>query len=155
MRLRIPFALFAAWVFGHGVAGAQTPNAVVGAWERISARNARAESTQPRAPPAFLIFTSDGHWSQIAIPSGRQKTNKPVDQLTREELVARFQAVEARRGTYAIQGNKLTRKNVASADPNDEGTDQPQMFRIEGDLLIFNSPDPSSKGEARFRRMKQ
>ena len=131
---------------------AQGQNAVVGSWERVSLTNAAGTVTQPPAPAAFVIFGADGFFSQTAIPTGRKKVDKPLDQMTKEELVERFQRVEARRGTYTITGNKLTRRNVSQADPMQEGTEQTQEFRIEGGILILTTP--TNKAEARFRRAK-
>ena len=74
--------------------------------------------------------------------------------MTKEELIQRFNRLESRRGTYTISSNRLTRKNVANGDPNGEGTEQVQLFRIEGGVLILSSTDPKLKNEARFRRAK-
>jgi hypothetical protein len=156
MSRRILVASLSACVLvAGGTPQAQTEQSVVAVWERISAQNFRGESTQPPAPPAFLVFTTDGYWAQLAIPAGRAKVDKPLDQMTREELLGRFRDLEVRRGTYTVDGRKVRRRNLASGDPNEEDTEQIQMFRIEGDLLIFNSPDPTKpKAEARFRRLK-
>lgn len=110
--------------------------------------------TQPPAPAAFLLFTADGFFSQSGIPTGRAKTSKPLDQMSKEELLQRFNRLETRRGTYTVSGNRLTRRNVAHGDPNQEGTEQVQLFRIEGGMLILSSADPKQKNEARFRRAK-
>ena len=80
--------------------------------------------------------------------------DKPVKDMTKEELVARFDNVIARRGTYKVEGNKLTRRDVVHTNPTTEGTDGVQTFRIEGDVLILGNTDPVNKGENRFRRVK-
>ena len=126
-----------------------------GAWERVSIKGADGNLAQPQPPAAFLVMTADGFWSQTASPIGRAKINKPVKDLSREELISRFTEVEGRRGTYTAVAGKLTRHNVSSGNPNDEGTDQVQMFTIDGDTLILTSPDPKSKAEVRFRRVKK
>jgi hypothetical protein len=61
--------------------------------------DAEGKATQPPAPAAFLVFTADGFFSQNAIPTARPRVNKPLDQLSKEELLQRFNRVEARRGT--------------------------------------------------------
>lgn len=127
---------------------------LVGTWERTALLDATGKPIQPPAPAAYLIFSADGHFTQIAIPTGRAKVDKPVDQMTKEELVARFNRVEARGGRYTVAGNRLTRKNERHADPTQEGTDSVQLFRVEGDTLILNSADPKLKNEARWRRVK-
>lgn len=155
MNRRAFVGVAAVLAFGLARASlAQTQNPLIGAWERISLRDAEGKVTQPPAPAAFVIFSADGFFSQSAIPTGRLKTDKPLDQMTKEELVQRFNRMETRRGTYTITGNRLTRRNVAHGDPNQEGTERVQLFRIEGDILILSSADPKLKNEARFRRAK-
>ena len=131
---------------------AQGGNALVGTWERVSQTN--AEGAPNPQPAAFLIFSANGHFSQTAAPSGRPKLTKPLQEMTREELLARFQGVQARRGTYRVAGNMLTRMDVTNVNPNQEGSEGVQQFRLEGDMLILSSTDPKSKAQARFRRVK-
>jgi hypothetical protein len=101
---------------------------------------------------AFLIFSASGHFAQTVMPDGRPKLSKPLPDMTKEELLARFQGLGARFGTYTLVGNKLTRKNVAHVNPAAEGTGETQLFRIEGDVLILTTE--GEKGEVRFRRLK-
>jgi hypothetical protein len=49
--------------------------------------------------------------------------------------------------------NTLTRRIISHSNPNIEGTELVQEFRIEGDLLILTVP--GSKAEARFRRAQK
>jgi hypothetical protein len=100
-------------------------------------------------------FSSDGFYEQMTIPAGRPKPAKPLADYTKEELLARFTRVEARRGRYTVSGTTLTRTYVASLNPNDEGRDpQVQRFRVEGDVLILTSTSAGNRGEARFRRVR-
>jgi hypothetical protein len=133
---------------------AQKQNSLVGTWERISMIIADGSVGQPPSPPAFLIFSAEGYYAQLAIPSGRSKLHKPLDQLTKEELLDQFRYVEGRRGKYTITGNKLARRYDASTNPNQEGSEQVQQFRIESDLLILTATSADSKAEARFKRVK-
>jgi hypothetical protein len=133
---------------------AQANNPLVGAWERISQTDSTGKPSDPQPPPAFVMFSANGYFSGVTVPSGRPKITKPVREMTREELLARFERVVARRGTYRIEGNKLLRHDVTNINPNVEGTDAVQVFRIEGDILIIGNADPKSKAEDRFRRVK-
>jgi hypothetical protein len=154
MRRVLLFGVIAAFITFNSISIAQTPNPLVGAWERISLVNAEGKPVQPPAPAAFVVFTADGFFSQTAIPTGRPKIAKPIDQLTKEELAARFNSLEARRGTYTVAGNLLVRKNITHVDPNQEGREARQNFRIEKGILILSNADPKLKNEARFRRAK-
>jgi len=134
---------------------ARTENALIGTWERISALDSSGVTAQPQPAPALLFITPEGVWGQIAIPPDRPKIDKPVNQLTREELVARFSNIESRRGTYTITGNRFIRRNTSASNPNLEGTDQVQIFRFEGDTLILSSHDPASKAATLWRRIRK
>ena len=154
MRVRIVVALLFACVFAYGArALAQHQTPLVGAWERLSLKNAEGVDIQPPEPAAFVIFSTDGYFSQTVIPTGRDKLKKPLEDMTKEELLHRFQNLFAWRGTYTVSGNTLTRRIISHTNPNIEGTEFVQEFRIEGDLLILTRP--GSKFEARFRRAQQ
>ena len=147
--------LVAVLVVSHGsIAQAQTASQLVGSWERFSLRNAEGAVIQPPEPAAFMILTGEGYFSVTAIPTDRKKIDKPLDQLTREELLNWLQHVNVRRGTYTVSGNTLTRKDVSNINPNQEGRESVQQFRLEGDVLIFTNPDPKNKAEAQWRRVK-
>jgi hypothetical protein len=135
------------------VAGAQS-SALTGAWERVSLRDSTGTILQPPAPAAFAIYSSDGYFSQTAIPAGRPIINKPFTDMTKEDLVERFQNVNAMRGTYTISGNRLTRKSVSATNPAGEGRELVQVFRIAGDTLILTSPNSTNRGEAKFVRAR-
>lgn len=135
-------------LIAHGAA-AQAPSPLVGAWERASMTDARGEAAKPE--PAFLMFSASGQFAQTVTPAGRPKLNKPLADMTRDELVARFQGVSARFGSYSVAGAKLTRKNIAHLSPAAEGTQETQNFRIENNVLILTTE--GEKGEVRFKRM--
>jgi hypothetical protein len=136
-----------------GLAGAQS-SPLTGAWERVSLRDSAGAIRQPPAPAAFAIYSANGYFSQTGIPTGRPSSDKPLADMTKEELLARFERVGATRGTYTISGNRLTRKSIAHLDPALEGGELVQVFRIVGDTLILSSPNPASRGEARFIRVR-
>jgi len=120
---------------------AQSTNPLVGSWERISLMRGTTQG-QPPAAPEFLILSADGYFSESEIPEGREKVSKPLDQMTKEELVARYTRTAASRGTYTIQGNVLTRKHIADLNPSAEGSDQVRNFRFEGDILVLSAGGP-------------
>jgi len=138
----------------NSVVSAQNAKALVGTWERFSIQDDEGKAWEERTVRAFLLFGEDGHYSQTTIPAGREKLKKPLQEMTKEELLSRFAGVSAEYGNYTVAGNILTRKRLTVTNPNDEGKDFVQVFRIEGDTLIVTFPTPGSKGEARFRRAK-
>ena len=115
---------------------AQSTNPLVGVWERISLMRGGVEG-QPPAAPEFLVVSADGYYSESELPEGRDKTNKPLNQMTKEELIARYERTATSRGTYTIVGNVFDRVHVADLNPGAEGSHQTRSFRFEGDILVL------------------
>ena len=132
------------------VTSAQDAKAFVGTWERIAYKDDNGQAVEDRLVRANLIFGADGNYSQVQLPRGREYKNKPLKELTKEELLNRFEGAAAYYGAYTVTGNTLTRKMRVNLNPNAEGTVLTQEFRFEGDLLILTR----GKAEARFQRVK-
>jgi hypothetical protein len=120
---------------------AQATNPLVGAWERISLMRGTNEG-QPPAAPEFLVISADGYYSESELPEGRDKARKPLDQMTKEELVARYSRTAASWGTYTIVGNLLSRTHIMDLNPSAEGSDQARNFHFEGDILVLTAGGP-------------
>ena len=129
MRKIVPFII--ALVFWVEPALTQTSPSIVGAWERTR--------REPPALPAFIMFSADGYFSMTILPAGRPEGS--IRELTREELLVRYERLVARRGPYSIDGNRLTRHDEAHHNPNLVGRTNLNLFRIEGGMLIFSSED--------------
>jgi hypothetical protein len=112
-------------------ATAQNANSLVGSWERVR--------SDPPDEMAFLIFSNDGFFTQTILPTDRPKINKPLRDLTKEELVVRYEQLVARRGPYRVEGNRLIRRDVAHHNPNLIGRDRIDRWRIEGGMLILSN----------------
>ncbi|MEP6714264.1 MAG: lipocalin-like domain-containing protein [Terriglobia bacterium] len=97
---------------------------------------------QPPAAPEFLVITADGYYSESELPEGREKVSKPLDQMTKEELVARYSRTAASWGTYTIVGNLLSRRHIMDLNPRAEGSDQARNFHFEGDILVLTAGGP-------------
>jgi len=126
-------------------------NRLVGTWERVSALTATGAPETPLAP-ALLIVSADGHFTFSAIPTGRPKINKPLDQLTREEVLERYRGLTVRRGTWSVTENRFVTIENGAENPNLEGREVVRLFRMEGDVLVLSSPNPQDKTENRWRR---
>ncbi len=144
------FAIF-AW---NATYAAPNPKAFVGTWERFSGKDEAGKAVEERLVRSFLIFSADGHYSQTTLPAGREKLDKPLREMTKEELLNRFGGTRATYGAYTVAGNKLNRKYLSTTNPNEEGREVVQIFRFEGDTLILTSATPDNKSEAHFRRVK-
>ena len=109
----------------------QTSTSIVGSWERTR--------REPPGMPAFIIFSADGYYSMTILPAGRPRGN--IRELTREELLVRYERLVARRGPYSIDGNRLIRHDQTHHNPNLVGRENLNLYRIEGDTLVFSSED--------------
>jgi hypothetical protein len=158
MRVRILLmALLALVVVQNGTIAAQEANPFVGTWERTYIVRPDGSITQDITKgignPAVLIMSENMYFTQTTLPLGRPKLNKPLNKMTREEILARLRGVVVRQGTYKISGNDLTRTTVMNLNPNSEGGSTLQQYRFEGDVMILtDSKNP--KRDVRFRRIK-
>ena len=142
-------------VFAYNAAfAAPNAKAFVGTWERFSLKDEAGKAVEERLVRSFLLFSADGHYSQTTIPAGREKLDKSLQEMTKEELLNRFDGTRATYGTYTMAGNNLTRKYLTTTNPNEEGSGVVQVFRFEGDTLILTSATAENKREARLRRVK-
>ena len=141
-------------IFLTNRADANAPNqkAFVGLWERIAIKNGEGQPVTGATVPSHLIFNADENYLQVTNPLGREKLDKPIKEMTKEELLNRFEGVSGSFGGYSISGNTLTRKSSTNSDPNREGIELKQTYKFEGDLLILSSM--TTKSETRFRRAK-
>jgi len=152
----VSFLLVAAPVLAQNTATAQGPQCtkerLVGTWERVSLlRNAL--SVQPPDAPLFVKFASDGHWSMMEMPEGRPKVDKPLDQQTAQELLARFDKVEGGYGTWTINGDVLRRTHLVNIAPGGEGNNQDRLCSFEGEILALIGTGPNRSPQARFKRL--
>ena len=133
---------------------AQGRDPVAGAWEAIANPNPPAGAPQNiQNPPLHLIY-SNGQYVQFTAAAKRTKSQKSNAEMTKEELLERLQ-MQGQYGTYRVEGNKLIRKTIAAAQPNNEGRETTADFRIEGDILIVTGQNAQGqKTENRFKRLK-
>lgn len=152
MMPRLLFLILGGLVVVSSVPDAQQ-NPLVGTWEEIDGR-VGAEGNVAPTRPNMLIFGADGYYMSSALPPNRPRVNKPLSEMTKEELVARFTEVRVQRGVYQVSGDRVTTQRLASADPNEESRRIVRVFRIEGDVMTLSAPDPAVKLQSRFRRLK-
>ncbi len=131
---------------------AQGRDPVAGAWEALPGTNAAAGPAAQGAP-LHLIY-SNGHYVQFAAAANRAKSPKPTAEMTREELLERYQ-VQGQYGTYRVEGNKLIRKTISAALPTNEGRESTNEFRLDGDMLIVTGQNAQGQTtENRYKRLK-
>jgi hypothetical protein len=148
-----------------GLAVAQTPPSIQGAWRvtevTVTGANA-ASNTSPQ--PGIFIFTK-GHYSIITVNSSapRKALASPAspEKLTDAEKMARYDAwneFTANSGTYQVTGNTLTTNAVVAKNPGVMGTTQAREFKIEGNTLILvqksAAGQPASQTTTRLTRIE-
>jgi hypothetical protein len=136
------------------VTSAQAKDPVAGAWEQTAVKNLVSGLTDtPQSPPMRVIY-ANGYYVQFSAAADRANTDKPADELTRDELVDRIR-IAGQSGTYLIKGEQLIRKIISAVAPANEGREVTFDFRIEGDTLILTRENANSqKIETRFRKLQ-
>jgi hypothetical protein len=143
-------------VFGSVLPHTQEPqrDRVAGPWEQVEAKNLTTGVTTPPANPPLHLIYSNGHFVQFTAAAGRSKTQTPREQMTREQLLERYE-MQGQYGTYRIEGNKLIRRAVSAANPTNEGVEIVSEFRIDGDTLVTTGINVGgSRFENRYRRLR-
>jgi len=134
---------------------AQTRDPVSGAWESVSMRDVKTGEMVQFSPPPLHVIYNDGQYVQFQANGGRAKLQMPREQMTREQLLER-NLLQGQYGTYRVVDNKLMLRVVSAADPNNEGREITEEFRVEGDLLIVAVTNARGQTyESRFRRLRQ
>jgi hypothetical protein len=145
MKFRLALALLLVPV----AIGAQPKDPVAGAWEQLSSKNLKTGAMATLQTPPVHVIYADGHYVQFAAAAGRTKGTTPRAEMTKEQLVERYN-LQGQYGTYRVVGSKLARKTISAALPDNEGTETTWDVRIEGDTLILTN----ATTENRFRRLK-
>ena len=154
MKVTQVAAVLLATAIGLGSASAQSAKSmreqIVGTWDFVIAEitAANGSKTLPFGdkPKGQLIFTADGHFSQVHVSSGlpRIASNNRLAGTDADNR-AIVQGTLALFGTYAVDEAKktLTFNITASTYPNQEGTSQTRTI----DLLTateFRNTNPAA-----------
>jgi hypothetical protein len=127
---------------------------LVGTWERVSLlRNAL--SVQPPDAPLFVKFGADGYWSMMEMPDDRPKVDKPLQQLSAKDLLARFDKVEGGQGTWTVKadGSVVTRRHLVNIAPGGENSAQDRLCAFEAEILALVGTGANRSPQARFKRL--
>jgi hypothetical protein len=156
MRMKNPTlvciaALIASLVL-TGKSEAQSRLPFEGVWEEISSVNpnragganvgregregrggGQGSTTTPNAMRRTFI---DGYYSLSNAAGGRKPLTKPVPEMTKEELLDRFQSLQVQDGTYeVIAPNRILIKRRVSQFPQNHNTEQVMEWKVAADQL--------------------
>jgi hypothetical protein len=137
-----------------GSAEAQSRLPFEGVWEEISAtspnragnaagREGNTGATAANAPARGTTTPNrmrrmfiDGYYSLSNAADGRKPLTKPVPEMTKEELLDRFQSLQVQDGTYEVIGpNRILIKRRLSQFPQNHRTEQVMEWKVDGDTL--------------------
>lgn len=101
-----------------------------GVWDEIRLREGNASATQK--PNHMRRMFIDGYYSLTNASEGRPRNDKPVAEMTREELLDRFRSLQVQDGTYEVTGpNTIRLKRRISQFPENHGTEQVMEWSID------------------------
>jgi hypothetical protein len=168
-------ALLASFVLA-GRTDAQSRLPFEGVWEEISSvnpnrpggANAGREGREGRAgapgstttPNAMRRTFIDGYYSLSNAANGRKPLTKPVPEMTKEELLDRFQSLQVQDGTYEPMGpNRILIKRRVSQFPQNHNTEQVMEWKVTGDqlsLTIISDTGSAPVGQiSTYKRLKK
>ena len=113
----------------------QARSALEGVWDEIRLREGNAADGQK--PNHMRRMFIDGYYSLTNASEGRRKIDKPVAQMTREELLDRFRSLQVQDGTYQVTGpNRILLKRRVSQFPENHGTEQVMEWSIDASGVL-------------------
>jgi hypothetical protein len=136
----------------------QARSAFEGVWDEIRLRDGNAAEGQK--PNHMRRMFLDGYYSLTNASEGRRKIDKPVAQMTREELLDRFRSLQVQDGTYEMTGpNRILLKRRISQFPENHGTEQVMEWSIDASgvlsLKIISDTGSAPVGQVTtYKRLK-
>jgi hypothetical protein len=122
-------------VFASVLHAQSSASALNGAWQRVSIRTVRPDSTLTPTPAPGICVIIDGHYSQIYIgapPAGVQQASRPT---TAEEKAARYDILTANAGSFTVHDSTVSGQYDFAKSPTVMGTKADFYFRRKGDTL--------------------
>jgi len=115
---------------GNSTARESARLAFEGVWDEIRLRE--GNSSDGQKPNHMRRMFLGGYYSLTNASEGRRKIDKPVAQMTREELLDRFRSLQVQDGTYETIGpNRIRLKRRISQFPENHGTEQVMEWSID------------------------
>jgi len=132
-------------------------NANAGREGREGRGGGTASTTTPNGMRRTFI---DGYYSLSNAANGRKVLTKPVPEMTKEELLDRFQSLQVQDGTYeVIAPNRILIKRRLSQFPQNHNTEQVMEWKVTGDqlsLTIISDTGSAPVGQiSTYKRLKK
>jgi hypothetical protein len=159
VRARLSLAIFLAGLLSPGIAPGQSlKEEIVGAWRLVSIYN-EAQGVKRHLlgenPVGLMQFDRSGYVSQFLskpdLPRiAASNRLKGTDQEYREVM----QGMISGFGTYAVDGDTVTIRWLASSYPNRVGTEERRIYKIVGDEMSAVNPTASVGGTAHAKYVR-
>jgi hypothetical protein len=119
-----------------------------------------ARGSTTTTPNAMRRTFIDGYYSLSNAAGGRQPLTKPVPEMTKEELLDRFQSLQVQDGTYEVVApNRILIKRRVSQFPQNHNTEQVMEWKVTGDqlsLTIISDTGSAPVGQiSTYKRLKK
>jgi len=136
------------------------PNRAGGANAGREGREGRGGGQGTTTPNAMRRTFIDGYYSLSNAAGGRQPLTKPVPEMTKEELLNRFQSLQVQDGTYeVIAPNRILIKRRVSQFPQNHNTEQVMEWKVTGEqlsLTIISDTGSAPVGQiSTYKRLKK
>jgi lipocalin-like protein len=163
MRLMWIVAAALAFTVDHAAAQQRLRDQLVGTWTfvvaEITAPDGKKSFPFGETPKGLLVFTPDGHFSQIHIASDVPKiaSNNRLNG-TAEEYAAIMRRSLSMFGTYKVDEAKktVTFEIVSSTYPNAQGQSQLRTIdRLTDDEFVNSNPDVAGGRGSAFNLYKR
>ena len=175
-RMLVPAAVLAAATLLPAIGHAQSRLPFEGAWEEISSVNpnrgggagnagregrAGAPATPSTTTPNAMRRTFvDGYYSLSNAADGRKVLTTPVPEMTKEQLLDRFQSLQVQDGTYeVIAPNRILLRRRVSQFPQNHKTEQVMEWKVTGEqlsLTIISDTGSAPVGQiSTYKRLKK
>jgi hypothetical protein len=142
IQLKASFKIAMAVLPMTVLSAAQAADSIVGTWRLVSWVEEETENKIKRKhfddnPNGLVIFTGDGHMSNIFTNSERKPPAAP--RPTDEEATQLYRTMVAFSGSYKTESNKLTFYPEVSWNQAWNGTEQTRFFEVQGDRLQWKT----------------
>ena len=175
-RMRVLGTVLAAATLLPAIGTAQSRLPFEGAWEEISSVNpnrgggagnagregrAGAPATPSTTTPNAMRRTFvDGYYSLSNAADGRKVLTTPVPEMTKEQLLERFQSLQVQDGTYeVIAPNRILLRRRVSQFPQNHKTEQVMEWKVTGEqlsLTIISDTGSAPVGQiSTYKRLKK
>ena len=124
---------------------------LIGSWKLASIKvlGANAAGRRPPfglRPQGVLHYTAENRMAALLQDADRPPMPNGRQGASAEDMAQASRGFSAYAGTFVIDGDRIIHQVEFNSYPNDIGTDYPRIARLEGDVLILETPPDQPPG---------